>query len=132
MKDIRVRVYTLLSGPCTNGTMIKSTTYTELVQKPPNTGQSLRFYRCVVKKNIVIRSWLFWKMYELTLIFLLLGVGGIKVEDFICMFSNMERMECNWRRNPQMPANSQQYLYFWCVMCPTKTITLATSAASSS
>ncbi|XP_040007114.1 interleukin-13 receptor subunit alpha-2 isoform X2 [Xiphias gladius] len=78
MKDIRVRVYTLLSGPCTNGTMIKSTTYTELVQKPPNT-----------------------------------GVGGIKVEHFICVFSNMERMECNWRRNPQMPANSQQYLYFW-------------------
>uniref|UniRef100_A0A3Q3WUE0 Type I cytokine receptor cytokine-binding domain-containing protein n=1 Tax=Mola mola TaxID=94237 RepID=A0A3Q3WUE0_MOLML len=38
MKDIRVRVYTLLSGPCTNGIMIKSTNYTELVQKPPSMG----------------------------------------------------------------------------------------------
>ncbi|KAM9348901.1 interleukin-13 receptor subunit alpha-2 [Symphorus nematophorus] len=37
-KDIRVRVYTLLNGPCTNGTMIKSKTYTELVQKPSSTG----------------------------------------------------------------------------------------------
>ncbi|XP_073336216.1 interleukin-13 receptor subunit alpha-2 isoform X2 [Pagrus major] len=38
MKDVRVRVYTLLNGPCTNGTLIKSTNYTELVQKPPSTG----------------------------------------------------------------------------------------------
>ncbi|XP_076605838.1 interleukin-13 receptor subunit alpha-2 isoform X2 [Chaetodon auriga] len=38
MKDVRVRVYTLLSGPCTNGTTIKSTNYTELVQKPAGTG----------------------------------------------------------------------------------------------
>ncbi|XP_070773377.1 interleukin-13 receptor subunit alpha-2 isoform X1 [Enoplosus armatus] len=38
MKDVRVRVYTLLSGPCTNGTMIKSAGYTELVQRPPSTG----------------------------------------------------------------------------------------------
>nr|AAR25681.1 class I helical cytokine receptor number 18 [Tetraodon nigroviridis] len=38
MKDVRVRVYTLLSGPCTGGEMIKSTNYTELVLKPPNTG----------------------------------------------------------------------------------------------
>ncbi|XP_068571854.1 interleukin-13 receptor subunit alpha-2 isoform X1 [Cebidichthys violaceus] len=38
MKDVRVRVYTLLSGSCTNGTMIKSTSYTELVQKPSSTG----------------------------------------------------------------------------------------------
>ncbi|KAA8587030.1 hypothetical protein FQN60_000866 [Etheostoma spectabile] len=38
MKDVRVRVYTLLSGPCTNGTMLKSTSYAELVQKPPGTG----------------------------------------------------------------------------------------------
>ncbi|XP_041808427.1 interleukin-13 receptor subunit alpha-2 isoform X2 [Chelmon rostratus] len=38
MKDVRVRVYTLLSGPCTNSTMIKSANYTELVQKPPGTG----------------------------------------------------------------------------------------------
>lgn len=45
MKDVRVRVYTLLSGPCTNGSMIKSTSYTEVVQKPPGAGQSYRFYR---------------------------------------------------------------------------------------
>ncbi|XP_029303181.1 interleukin-13 receptor subunit alpha-2 isoform X2 [Cottoperca gobio] len=38
MKDVRVRVYTLLSGPCTNGTMIKSSSYAELVQKPPSIG----------------------------------------------------------------------------------------------
>ncbi|XP_070700346.1 interleukin-13 receptor subunit alpha-2 isoform X2 [Pempheris klunzingeri] len=37
-KDVRVRLYTLLSGPCTNGTMVKSTSYTEVVQKPPSTG----------------------------------------------------------------------------------------------
>ncbi|XP_044077299.1 interleukin-13 receptor subunit alpha-2 isoform X2 [Siniperca chuatsi] len=38
MKDVRVRVYTLLRGPCTNDTMIKSARYTELVQKPPSKG----------------------------------------------------------------------------------------------
>ncbi|CAJ1064071.1 LOW QUALITY PROTEIN: interleukin-13 receptor subunit alpha-2 [Xyrichtys novacula] len=38
MKDIRVRVYTLLSGPCTNGTLVKSTNYTEVVQQPLGTG----------------------------------------------------------------------------------------------
>ncbi|XP_030292877.1 interleukin-13 receptor subunit alpha-2 isoform X2 [Sparus aurata] len=37
-KDVRVRVYTLLNGPCTNGTLTRSTNYTELVQKPPSTG----------------------------------------------------------------------------------------------
>ncbi|XP_022618249.1 interleukin-13 receptor subunit alpha-2-like isoform X2 [Seriola dumerili] len=78
MKDIRVRVYTLLSGPCTNGTMIKSTSYTELVQKPPTT-----------------------------------GVVGTTVKDFVCVFHNMENMECNWESNQKMPANSQQSLYFW-------------------
>lgn len=38
MKDVRVRIYTLLSGTCTNDTMIKSTNYTEVIQKPPSTG----------------------------------------------------------------------------------------------
>ncbi|XP_062261411.1 interleukin-13 receptor subunit alpha-2 isoform X1 [Platichthys flesus] len=38
MKDVRVRVYTLLDGPCTNGTLVKSVSYTELVQKPSNKG----------------------------------------------------------------------------------------------
>lgn len=52
MKDVRVKVYTLLSGPCTNGNMIKSTRYTEKVQKPSSTGQSLWFYSCIVKKKV--------------------------------------------------------------------------------
>ncbi|XP_040907293.1 interleukin-13 receptor subunit alpha-2 isoform X2 [Toxotes jaculatrix] len=78
MKDVRVRVYTLLSGPCTNGTMVESTNYTELVQKPPST-----------------------------------GVVGATVKDFVCVFHNMENMECTWERSPKMPANSQQKLYFW-------------------
>ncbi|XP_042355826.1 interleukin-13 receptor subunit alpha-2 isoform X3 [Plectropomus leopardus] len=38
MKDVTVRVYTFLSGPCTNGTMIKSKSYTEVIQKPLSTG----------------------------------------------------------------------------------------------
>ncbi|XP_034406951.1 interleukin-13 receptor subunit alpha-2 isoform X2 [Cyclopterus lumpus] len=38
MKEVRVRVYTLLTGPCIGGTMVKSTRYTELVQKPSSTG----------------------------------------------------------------------------------------------
>ncbi|XP_068457281.1 interleukin-13 receptor subunit alpha-2 [Clinocottus analis] len=38
MKEVRVRVYTLLSKPCINGTIIKSTRYIELVQKPSSTG----------------------------------------------------------------------------------------------
>ncbi|KAM7397906.1 hypothetical protein PAMA_005985 [Pampus argenteus] len=37
-KDVRVRVYTLLNGPCTNGTLVKSKRYAELVKKPPSTG----------------------------------------------------------------------------------------------
>nr|XP_043897378.1 interleukin-13 receptor subunit alpha-2 isoform X2 [Solea senegalensis] len=38
MKDVRVRLYTVLSGACTNGTTVKSESYSELVQKPPSTG----------------------------------------------------------------------------------------------
>ncbi|XP_029376027.1 interleukin-13 receptor subunit alpha-2 isoform X2 [Echeneis naucrates] len=78
MKDIRVRVYTLLRGPCTNGTTVKSMNYTELVQKPPSA-----------------------------------GVAGTAVKDFVCVYHNMEYMECNWKRSPRIPANSQQRLYFW-------------------
>ncbi|XP_028276643.1 interleukin-13 receptor subunit alpha-2 isoform X2 [Parambassis ranga] len=37
MKDIRVRVYTLLSGSCTNNSLLMSN-YTEWIQKPPSTG----------------------------------------------------------------------------------------------
>ncbi|XP_026185016.1 interleukin-13 receptor subunit alpha-2 isoform X1 [Mastacembelus armatus] len=78
MKDIRVRVYTLLSGPCTNGSMIKSTNYIELVQKPPST-----------------------------------GIVDTAVQDFVCLFHNMDYMECNWGRSSKMPANSQHTLYIW-------------------
>ncbi|XP_069002648.1 interleukin-13 receptor subunit alpha-2 isoform X1 [Embiotoca jacksoni] len=78
MKDVRVRVYTLLDGRCTNNTMIQSTSYTELIQKPPST-----------------------------------GVVGTEVQDFMCIFHNMEYMDCKWRRCTKMPANSQQNLYFW-------------------
>lgn len=52
MKDVRVRVYTLLSGPCTGGRIIKSTNYTELVRKPPNTGTSQRPPGKTVKREI--------------------------------------------------------------------------------
>ncbi|KAK2828555.1 hypothetical protein Q5P01_019589 [Channa striata] len=78
MKDVKVRVYTLLSGPCTNNTVIKSTKYTEVVQKPPST-----------------------------------GFVPVEVQDFICVYHNMEYMECKWGRNPKMPADSQLKLYFW-------------------
>ncbi|XP_054482329.1 interleukin-13 receptor subunit alpha-2 [Anoplopoma fimbria] len=78
MKDVRVRVYTLLSGPCTNGTMIKSTSYAELVQKPASK-----------------------------------GVVETAVKDFVCVYHNRKYLECNWERNPNLPANSKQNLYFW-------------------
>ncbi|KAG7236702.1 hypothetical protein INR49_000596 [Caranx melampygus] len=50
MKDVTVRAYTLLSGPCDNGTMIRSTSYAELVQKPPSTGvagTAVKNFSCV-------------------------------------------------------------------------------------
>uniref|UniRef100_A0A3Q1G630 Interleukin-13 receptor subunit alpha-2-like n=1 Tax=Acanthochromis polyacanthus TaxID=80966 RepID=A0A3Q1G630_9TELE len=78
MKDIKVRVFTILDGPCTNNKMIKSTNYTELIQKPPST-----------------------------------GIVDTEVQDFICLFHNMEYLECKWRRNPKTPANSKHNLYFW-------------------
>uniref|UniRef100_A0A3Q2XBS2 Interleukin 13 receptor, alpha 2 n=1 Tax=Hippocampus comes TaxID=109280 RepID=A0A3Q2XBS2_HIPCM len=50
MKEIRVRVYTLLSGRCTNNTWIKSGNFTELVQKPPSLGRhgnAVKDFGCV-------------------------------------------------------------------------------------
>uniref|UniRef100_A0A3P8WXI9 Interleukin 13 receptor, alpha 2 n=1 Tax=Cynoglossus semilaevis TaxID=244447 RepID=A0A3P8WXI9_CYNSE len=38
MKDVEVRVYTVLRGLCTNGTTLMSSHYAEVVQKPSNTG----------------------------------------------------------------------------------------------
>ncbi|XP_077596909.1 interleukin-13 receptor subunit alpha-2 [Stigmatopora nigra] len=38
MRDIHVKVYTLLGGHCTNNTWVKSLNYTELVQKSPSIG----------------------------------------------------------------------------------------------
>ncbi|KAM6907300.1 interleukin-13 receptor subunit alpha-2 [Xenentodon cancila] len=77
-KDIIVRVYTLLDGPCTNNKLIKSTNFTELIQKPPAS-----------------------------------GIMGTEVQDFTCVFYNMEYMECKWKQSPKEPADSQQNLYFW-------------------
>uniref|UniRef100_UPI0037E73A3B interleukin-13 receptor subunit alpha-2 n=1 Tax=Semicossyphus pulcher TaxID=241346 RepID=UPI0037E73A3B len=61
MKDVRVRVYTLLNGPCTNGTLVKSTNYTELVQKPPGTGvvgTEVQHFGCVYHNmNYVQCTW---------------------------------------------------------------------------
>lgn len=64
MKDIRVRVYTLLSGSCTNNKVIMSSGYTEVIQKPPNTGvldaeildfncvfQNMEYMECKWRKN---------------------------------------------------------------------------------
>ncbi|KAM3869215.1 interleukin-13 receptor subunit alpha-2 [Diretmus argenteus] len=53
MKEVRVRVYTLLKGPCTNGSEVKSTRYTELVQPPASTGLAgtmVRDFVCVFHK----------------------------------------------------------------------------------
>lgn len=40
MREVRVRVYTLLRGPCTNGTVVKSSNCTQLVQRPSSAGES--------------------------------------------------------------------------------------------
>lgn len=57
MKDVRVRIYTLLSGTCTNDTMIKSTDYTEVIQKSPSTGQPSKAYKiCDYRKGVLVRS----------------------------------------------------------------------------
>ncbi|XP_077361291.1 interleukin-13 receptor subunit alpha-2 isoform X2 [Festucalex cinctus] len=49
MKDIQIRVYTVLSGHCTNNSVIKSVNYTELVQKPPGAGRgdAVKHFECV-------------------------------------------------------------------------------------
>ncbi|XP_057677101.1 interleukin-13 receptor subunit alpha-2 [Corythoichthys intestinalis] len=77
MKDIHVRVYTLLGGHCTNNTWVKSLNYTEVVQKP-GTGH----------------------------------LGNI-VENFTCVFENMEHLTCKWHKNPKYPTNSHLYMYYW-------------------
>lgn len=59
-KDILVRAYTVIDGPCTNNTIHTSKNYTELIQKPPRTGQSK--YTCDFKKR---RSEM-QKMYKCT------------------------------------------------------------------
>lgn len=45
---------------------------------------------------------------------------GEAVQDVICVFHNMEYMECKWGRNPKILASSQLNLYFWYVICPAK------------
>ncbi|XP_041657002.1 interleukin-13 receptor subunit alpha-2 isoform X2 [Cheilinus undulatus] len=78
MKDVKVRVYTMLSGPCTGGAVVKSKNYTELIQKPSST-----------------------------------GAVGTAVQNFVCVYHNLNYMECKWGRGPKTPTNSQQNLYFW-------------------
>nr|XP_057944072.1 interleukin-13 receptor subunit alpha-2 isoform X1 [Doryrhamphus excisus] len=78
MKDVQVRVYTLLSGPCTNNTWIRSANYTEVVQNPPST-----------------------------------GLQDSEVEDFGCVFHNMEKTICMWKKSSKSPTSSQLYLYYW-------------------
>ncbi|XP_037543625.1 interleukin-13 receptor subunit alpha-2 [Nematolebias whitei] len=49
-KDILVRAYTMIDGPCTNNTIHMSKNYTELIQKPPSTGVAdteARDFACV-------------------------------------------------------------------------------------
>lgn len=41
MREVRVRVYTLLRGPCTNGTLVKSSNCTQQVKRPSSAGESL-------------------------------------------------------------------------------------------
>ncbi|XP_037126325.1 interleukin-13 receptor subunit alpha-2 isoform X1 [Syngnathus acus] len=76
MKDIQVRVYTLLGEHCANNTWVKSQNYTELVQKPPREGPRA-------------------------------------VNNFDCVFYNMERLNCMWRNYHKLPSNAQIYLYYW-------------------
>lgn len=50
MKEVRVRVYTVLDGPCTNGTVIKSSNFTEVVRRPAGAGvvgTEVQDLRCV-------------------------------------------------------------------------------------
>jgi len=115
MKDVKVRIYTVLNGPCTNNTTIKSTNYTELIQKPPSTGQCLQ--SCDGNK-IKIKYYLSWCGTWMNICWLVfirthLVIEDTAVLDFICMFHNMEYVECKWKRSPKTPANSQQSLYFW-------------------
>ena len=46
-KDIKVRLHTLLKGPCANNMKVKSTNFAELIQKPPTTGRSSGTYGSV-------------------------------------------------------------------------------------
>lgn len=112
MKDIRVRVYTLLSGPCTNYSMMMSTNYTELVQRPPNTGKPEMF---VVQTSVKHRN------LQLLVLFTFqnLGIVGTEVQDFVCVYHNMNYLECSWGRNPKVSAKSEHNLYFWYVTCHT-------------
>lgn len=109
MKEVRVRVYTLLCRPCTNGTMSMSLNYTELIQKPPSMGTSCRFQDKT--------SWRIWKRvwncYLLMFVFINQGAVNTAIRHFDCVYHNMQYVECKWKRSAKTPANSQQNLYFW-------------------
>ncbi|KAM9846377.1 interleukin-13 receptor subunit alpha-2 [Aulostomus maculatus] len=58
MKDVSVRVYTLLSGPCTNGHLVTSSNYTELVWKAPSTGvadTAVKDFTCVFYNMMYVK-----------------------------------------------------------------------------
>lgn len=109
MKDVRVRVYTLLSGPCTGGRMIKSTNYTELVRKPPNTGTSQtppgKQWSEKFSRSFEKGMWVFVCPNR--------GAANTEVRDFVCVNYNMMNVECTWKKGAKTPDDAQQHLYFW-------------------
>uniref|UniRef100_A0A3Q2TBS7 Interleukin 13 receptor, alpha 2 n=1 Tax=Fundulus heteroclitus TaxID=8078 RepID=A0A3Q2TBS7_FUNHE len=41
------------------------------------------------------------------------GIQDTEAKEFICVYYNMENLECSWRRSVKTPAGAQQRLYFW-------------------
>lgn len=108
MKEVRVRVSTLLSGPCTGGRMLKSTNYSELVRKPPGTGTSQRPAGKTMTQ--VVQS---SRTYQCVFVAPNLGAANTKIRDLVCVNYNMTSFECTWRRGAKTPDKAQQHLYFW-------------------
>lgn len=112
MKDVKVRVYTVLRGLCTNGTTLMSSHYAEVVQKPSNTGQTVRW-----KNQDVATIFTHFEKKKKNQVFFFCpaGLKNTRVKDFNCVFYNMENMECSWRSQKAKKAISKQHLYFWYV-----------------
>ncbi|KAM4727433.1 interleukin-13 receptor subunit alpha-2 [Anableps anableps] len=41
------------------------------------------------------------------------GIWDTEAKEFICVYHNMENLECSWTRSLKTPASAQQNLYFW-------------------